>query len=893
MPDWQFAAENKAVLAYLYANPELGFVGYTDGTFRPFNEISAMEYYKVLLTALGYEQNVDYVYGDDLLDFAASLGLSEVADVEEFAVVHLATATVEALKAVVKDGEETLLDKLVADGVIDEDVAAETGIYEGEVVAAELAVESVTADNLAEVYVKFNQAMDKTTVKAENFKVGGGQVQNADLLADGVTVKLTVAQAKVAANGSSYKVEITKNVKSASGKNFADGYSTTTAKIFDRTSPVLEGFELTGPQTIVLTFSEPIKTAGEVKINKGIYGCSIDTIDKVTNEVIVRIAATKLPEATYNLTVTGFKDYAEFKMDDDEIDLAYAADMSPITAQVVEAKQEQVVIKFNKRVVLAGTLKTYFYHTFNTFNPNTVTPDADGQTFTLDFTTYPIKEGTTQLIIKTKGETTSEPTIEDEWGNKLEDRIKLDITVKADTEPPAVKEIKVVSQTQITVEFTEAVTPKSAEEKANYVIEDLDGNKATISSISYSSKVATIDLEKELSGDYNISIKGVIDASLSGNEMVPYTSSLFVKDMKAPDYTAVKATAVEKTAESDSDVIYVTYPEKMCTDNEKPYSVLLASNYMLSDKSLPAGTKLDMFDDTTVRITIPKANKQEVEGKTLAIGRVGDLAGNLVTAMSFYANNGLAAADPYKDKIKPETPPAVASIAQTDKNKLEIKVNTKLLSVLPNTFGFQVGSAVYYFPAGVDEWTNNKDGTATVKVTLTHAFIDKLDDVNPNYGVVTSTTVSDVTGVTLTIFGDHIVSAAGMKGSTGLIPLTVDDKWSPSLIAQKPIKGDSTKKVITVKFTEDINDYAGDPLQASKLALYAQDLVVADAKGNAKTAGIDYVTTVNSGELVITLQGTLEADSNWTVKTKDAITYIKDKAGNKINTFSATKVSFD
>ena len=54
-PYWQ------PILAYLYANPAVGFSGYTDGTFKPNDNINAQMLAKVLLTVLGYRQNINFL----------------------------------------------------------------------------------------------------------------------------------------------------------------------------------------------------------------------------------------------------------------------------------------------------------------------------------------------------------------------------------------------------------------------------------------------------------------------------------------------------------------------------------------------------------------------------------------------------------------------------------------------------------------------------------------------------------------------------------------------------------------------------------------------------------------------------------------------------------------
>jgi predicted lipoprotein with Yx(FWY)xxD motif len=100
-------SEGQTILAYLKANPQLGWQGLGTGEFDPLSGITAQQYYKVILEALGYSQGKDFEY-KDVLAFAAKNGLSRVADVEKFKNINVATATIEALNATLSSGGKTL-----------------------------------------------------------------------------------------------------------------------------------------------------------------------------------------------------------------------------------------------------------------------------------------------------------------------------------------------------------------------------------------------------------------------------------------------------------------------------------------------------------------------------------------------------------------------------------------------------------------------------------------------------------------------------------------------------------------------------------------------------------------------------------------------------------------
>lgn len=115
----------KTIMGYLFENPGVGFVG-NGGMLDPNATITAQMYYKVLLTALGYEQGVDFEWAD-VIAFAASVGLTAIADIAELTINDFAVATVEALDVEVKGTGMTLIEKLVDDGVVDIDDATAAG----------------------------------------------------------------------------------------------------------------------------------------------------------------------------------------------------------------------------------------------------------------------------------------------------------------------------------------------------------------------------------------------------------------------------------------------------------------------------------------------------------------------------------------------------------------------------------------------------------------------------------------------------------------------------------------------------------------------------------------------------------------------------------------------
>jgi plastocyanin len=91
-------SNNRNIMAYLYDHPELGWVGSGNGKFEPLANVSSQQLYKVLLEILGYRSNTDFKYADTE-SFAASKGLTQIANTRTLTNAHIATALVEALSS--------------------------------------------------------------------------------------------------------------------------------------------------------------------------------------------------------------------------------------------------------------------------------------------------------------------------------------------------------------------------------------------------------------------------------------------------------------------------------------------------------------------------------------------------------------------------------------------------------------------------------------------------------------------------------------------------------------------------------------------------------------------------------------------------------------------------
>lgn len=113
--------EGRNVLAYLKANPQLGWTGIGRDRFDPNGPATAQMIYKIMLEALGYKAGKDFTYANTI-KFAAQKGLTGIGTIkDQISNANLATALKEALDKPVGGGTKTLAQVLGYDKATDGD----------------------------------------------------------------------------------------------------------------------------------------------------------------------------------------------------------------------------------------------------------------------------------------------------------------------------------------------------------------------------------------------------------------------------------------------------------------------------------------------------------------------------------------------------------------------------------------------------------------------------------------------------------------------------------------------------------------------------------------------------------------------------------------------------
>jgi len=339
--------------------------GYTSGTdasvapkikFSPLKGISVTELLVwVMNIGMGYNFGTDVVVAEAVK--AGVITLNQALELQAKDTLirdDVAGVLFGACKNGVNADGKKFIQSLIDAGFVSEADAVEAGLVEAKPVKPE--VVSITADNLKEVTVVFNKALDKDTVKAENIKIDG-EAATVSLNDDKVTVVITM-KAKLE-NQKDYKLVVEK-VKDTDGNEIAK--TEKSFRAFDATLPVAESITVTGPKNFTIEFSEPIETAGTVEVKSGSYVLGVGTPSISGKKATVELYSSLTDGTTYEVTVKDFVDYAGYKNIIKTFNLAYAKDGNAPVATVEKAEQTYVKVKFDKPVT--GLVKEQFWHSF-------------------------------------------------------------------------------------------------------------------------------------------------------------------------------------------------------------------------------------------------------------------------------------------------------------------------------------------------------------------------------------------------------------------------------------------------------------------------------------------------------------------------------------------------
>lgn len=339
------------VLAWAQANET--FVGHTEANFGFGENITAQEYSKVLLTALGYKvaPNGDSdVKWADALAKAKEFGILNEVKVENSTEItrgEMAVMTFNALSVNMKGSKETLADKL--------------GI---EMPAAEkLEAKVLDTKNLAEIVVELSNAKlvknKEALTNPANYRLNDADVKVSNVEVDGNDVILTLVpygkvedqtSFKSLIKGKKYNLTI-RNIDNAINKEYKGILAE------DNEIPVVENIEFMGTHGIKVTTSEPIANLAERNFRLDSRTAMI--VEQYGREIILTpYHGKEFAKETVELTIDQLDDFANYRSVKTVKEMAISTDEALPTVKEAYRSGNKLVVEFDKDVY-QDSIKAY------------------------------------------------------------------------------------------------------------------------------------------------------------------------------------------------------------------------------------------------------------------------------------------------------------------------------------------------------------------------------------------------------------------------------------------------------------------------------------------------------------------------------------------------------
>lgn len=604
--------EGKNILAYLKANPGLGFGGNEKGEFNPNGNINEQSYYKVLLETLGYKQTTAEVAGDfaweEVLTFAESIGLKP-AKAEKFTVDELAKATVAALKTNVKEGK-ALINVLVESGKVDKAKAVAAELMTDAVLEA--ALKSAKAIGNTVVEVEFDAEINEGATDVALYSIEGLEVKSAVI--DGT--KKVLLETSAQSSGKTYTLVVGEVKVNFGGKAKVAG------------APELKKVTGTDTDRVELEFDKVLdfETATDVA-NYTIANITIAKAALNSDKTKVTLTTEGLAaNKTYTVKVTGVKsvDGAALK----SASKSFYSKSDKVAPKIEKAEAltyTRVLVKFNEELdkESAENIDNYTIDKLTIEKAVLVEDPDDEEDQWIELTTSAQKGGTSYTV-KVKG--VKDTSV---LGNEMVKEASVRFTGKAqDKTGPTVKSTEVLNRNRVLVEFNDAsrldfatvqdvnnyeFNKDVAVEKAELIPDYNDDTKAVILTVSDMADKTT----------YKLTIAGVADEY--GNEIKKAEKSINYNNTKLD---ASRITGVVAKSSTKIDVKFSKYID--------PVTAKDVANYSLNKEiGTPVAAKVS---DDLKKVTLTINELTEGVTYKVTVDGIEDLAGNtLKTNASFVA----------------------------------------------------------------------------------------------------------------------------------------------------------------------------------------------------------------------------------------------------------------
>ncbi len=891
-------------------------VGVGGGKFAPLEPISGTSFLVFLLkSGMGYADVttgnvVDVAYAAKVLSVSEALTYgTKTALIRDDAAAILYGA---AKNGVNKDGK-TLIQSLIDSGFVAKDDAVDAGFIEA--APAKFEVVDVSADNLIQAVVEFNQPADKDSAgNKDNYKFATADkitVKNVAVSEDGTSATLTfeagVAQQKKAALTIS-------GVKSANG--IVMEKVTKEVSFLDKTIPSIVATEVVGISTIKVTFSEPMSKVqpSDFKVNDGKYYVKGVTAQKNNTEFLVELyVSLKTGELPFEVKV-GPTDYAGFTAMGFIGKLAVNEDKeAPSVVSFKDAKPNSIVLVWNEDIVVADSALSNFYHTNG--NNKATKVEVDGNEMTLTFAKADkLPNGTAYVYVL-------KDAVKDLWNNKNAQQMTK-VEVDIDNDAPVLKTVEAKKENTLELTFDEVVY-KEHNTRANYTVLDKDGKevKKFIQSITQDGKKITLVYSTNFGGgNYTLVVKNLED--FAGNAMPSTSVEFAVTDKTDPAFTGFSAklyTANERKETVNNvpnitvkdQIIKISFGESMAT--EGAYSVDDLSKYVIVGNTAAGQTltkQIKSITDASISVVddgnaveivfadkhykvdpssfylpsdvlpVGKAVGDYKSGTQIKVARVADAAGNYTVDFE-----GLVA-------VKDESNITISEVQLIAADKVKVIFSDVLAKFEPKEVLFSKTGANPIANVTVTgiESRDNVDGKTEVVYTLDTKYAYDKSDLSVKTALLASGSTEHVTA---NMYGETLLpnttvtnvkdKLAPVVAKIALDPVNKpDDKvddvkvvWDTTATTTDGVVLENNTGTITITFTEAIKDNTVSFLTFSVdgCKLYGDGITVKpyDVQGNkvilkiqAKADGTSAKPVVSQVYNITDMDGNaLESGSSW------------------------------
>lgn len=838
--------------------------------FGPAEPLSKKQLLTFMLRVLGYEAAEAWVNTEKLAERAGILTDGSEQD-SNFTKDDAARIMYRAMGAKLVSKEGRLIDRLVEKGKVKKESAVAVGLMQPDKPKT-LEVESVSANNLRQIKVTFSRPVDKDSAKKlANYKLSGAKgvssrsISEATVSENGMEVFLTVGQSLSSSSNPSvlevrkdYTLTI-KDVKDTTGQVLSKTEKGFTAD--DTSFPEIMGIEFTGPRSVKITFSEPIKTIGSVKVYQGNsnFSAKKPEVDPgLANVVKLETYSTFKSGATYRFEVAEMKDFANYPNKIFVEDKTYEKEESAPTATVVAADQGKVEVAFDRPV--KGLTNKHFYHSFSSYLAKDIYKDSAlknkvssneyvSKVWVVFATSLSDRPLTDQAEFNIIGKIDG-IQIQDSWGNKFQD-FRQTVSVNYDNTAPVVEEIDVQSETKIVVTYN-----KDLSTAGTYKIINDKGRTLANPSASLSGRKVTLTFSRITEKNAVLEIRGVKDNTFVRNEMPFESRSIEFTDRSFEGVVAADFKSRTENGKVVGGEIFVQFNEEVSSNalEGKNYEVKIGSSTeKLNNQSFNFGENNKTVVISLDEVLAKKISDNLGSAKFIMGQGVTDAAGNVYASFSKEIPlTGVSAATWQKGSL----------VKDGENTKAELHFNRGIRNILKyNGIRVQSTPSVVFNNTElvsspdfrvVDVNVKNDDNRV-VEVTLSH----NLYTADGLFFVIEDGALEDVhdvkvPGTTTNPLSDRVAPTFATKDGKRLV---------------KAIKNGANYYVV-VEYTEAITV---DSLASGTYELSGTDDFVIEGR-----------PTVTGREVWVQVRPKANADftANFSISQKQAI---QDVAGNRLN----------